>query len=221
MSAFFAILQRDLRLAFRRSADLLNPILFYLIVVTLVPLALEPDAELLRQLAPGMIWIGALLASLMAAEVLFRGDYDDGTLELLLLSPSSPVLLISARLIAQWLLTGAPVVLMTPVLGLMMGLSGEPLWMLCLTLLIGTPILTLFAAIGVALTVGLQRGGALLSLLILPLLIPVLIFGSGAVLQTADGLNAIGTVYLLAALLVLTLTLAPMAIVAALKISLE
>lgn len=218
-TAFLALLRRDLLLAFRHRGEMANPLIFFLMVVTLYPLGVSPDVMLLRKIAPGVIWIAALLAALFSLENLFRSDFDDGSLEQMLLSPQPLPLLVTAKVLAHWLVSGLPMVLLAPVLGLSLGMSQAALNALVTTLAIGTPLLSLIGAVGVALTVGLRRGGLLLTLLILPLYIPVLIFATSAVSAAAAGLPVGGQLYLLAALLALALTLAPFAIAAALRIS--
>ncbi|HWP00749.1 MAG TPA: heme exporter protein CcmB [Methylococcus sp.] len=217
--AFLAILQRDLLLAFRHRGELANPLLFFLIVVTLYPLGVSPDPELLRKIAPGVIWIAALLAALLSLENLFRSDFEDGSLEQLLLSPKPLPLLVLAKVLAHWLVSGLPMLLLAPVLALLLAMPGAAALTLEITLAIGTPLLSLIGAIGVALTVGLRRGGILLTLLILPLYIPVLIFATNAIAAASAGMPVEGQLYFLAALLVLALTLAPIAVAASLRIS--
>jgi len=216
---FRALLARDLKLAARRRSELLNPFFFYAVVVTLVPLGVGAKPELLAKLAPGLVWVGALLSTLLSLDNLFRSDFEDGSLELLLLSPYPATLLVMGKVSAHWLLTGLPLVAVAPLLAAMLGLDGPPLLVLLATLALGTPTLSLVGAIGVALTVGLKRGGALLSLLVLPLYVPVLIFGAGAVNAAAVGLPVQGQLLFLTALLVLALSLAPLATAAALRIS--
>ncbi|CAI8735006.1 heme exporter protein CcmB [Methylococcus capsulatus] len=220
-SAFLAILRRDLVLAFRHRGELANPLLFFLIIVTLYPLGVSPDPELLRRIAPGVIWIAALLAALFSLENLFRSDFDDGSLEQMLLSPRSLALLVIAKVLAHWLVSGLPMLLLAPLLALLLDMPSRAAWTLETTLAIGTPLLSLIGAIGVALTVGLKRGGILLTLLILPLYIPVLIFATNAVAAAGAGMPVEGQLYFLAALLTLALTLAPVAIAAALRISMS
>ncbi|AAU92748.1 MULTISPECIES: heme exporter protein CcmB [Methylococcus] len=220
-SAFLAILRRDLVLAFRHRGELANPLLFFLIIVTLYPLGVSPDPELLRRIAPGVIWIAALLAALFSLENLFRSDFDDGSLEQMLLSPRSLALLVIAKVLAHWLVSGLPMLLLAPLLALLLDMPSRAAWTLETTLAIGTPLLSLIGAIGVALTVGLKRGGILLTLLILPLYIPVLIFATNAVAAAGAGMPVEGQLYFLAALLALALTLAPVAIAAALRISMS
>ena len=219
LAAFTGVLQRELRLAIRRRNDWLNPPLFFILVVSLFPLGIGPSPQTLALIAPGVIWVAALLATLLSLERLFRDDFDDGSLEQMLLSPHPLPLLVLAKLLAHWLVTGLPLVLISPLLGLLLHLPLSGLLALPLSLLIGTPALTLIGAIGVALTVSLRRGGILLTLLVLPLYVPVLIFGTAAVAASAEGLPNTGQLALLAALLVLTLPLAPLAIAAGLRVS--
>lgn len=221
LAASYAVLKRDLRLAVRRRAEIFNPIIFYVLIVSLFPLGLQPDPALLAEIAPGVIWIGALLASLLALDNLFRSDFTDGTLVQIVVSPQPLPLLVLAKVVAHWLLSGLPLLLVAPVLGGMMGMQAWSLMVLIITLALGTPLLSLIGAIGVALTVGLQRGGALLALLVVPLFVPVLIFGAGSVTAAAQGLPVAAAFYFLGALLALAITFAPFAIAAALKASLE
>jgi len=220
-AAFLALFRRDMTLAFRHRAEMANPLLFFVIVVTLFPMGITPEARILETIAPGVIWVAALLAAMLSLDTLFRSDFDDGALEQILLSPHPAAVLVLAKVLAHWLVTGLPLILVAPLLGVLLVLPGEAMWVLVATLALGTPVLSLVGAIGTALTVGLRRGGVLLSLLVLPLYIPVLIFGSNAVGTAADGLPVVGQLYFLGALLVLSLTLAPLAIAAALRISLS
>ena len=220
-SAFFALIKRDLMLSYRHRTELLNPLLFFVIVVTLFPLGTSPEKALLQTMAPGVIWVAALLAAMLSLDTMFKADYDDGTLEQMLLSPHSNAMLVLAKIISHWLVTGVPIILLAPLLGLFMFLPAEGITTLMLTLLLGTPILSLVGAIGMGLTLGLNRGGMLLSLLVLPLYIPVLIFSANAVDASLAGLEIKGQIYFLAALLVLSITLAPIATATALKISVE
>jgi heme exporter protein B len=220
-AAFLALFRRDLTLAFRHRAEMANPLLFFVIVVTLFPMGITPEARILETIAPGVIWVAALLAAMLSLDTLFRSDFEDGALEQILLSPHPAAVLVLAKVLAHWLVTGLPLILVAPLLGVLLALPGEAMWVLVATLALGTPVLSLVGAIGTALTVGLRRGGVLLSLLVLPLYIPVLIFGSNAVGTAADGLPVAGQLYFLGALLVLSLTLAPLAIAAALRISLS
>ena len=217
--AFFALLKRDLLLAFRHRGELANPLLFFLMIVTLYPLGVSPEVDLLRKIAPGVIWIAALLSALFSLENLFRSDFEDGALEQMLLSAQPLSLLVLGKVLAHWLVSGLPMLLMAPLLGLLLAMPPPAIAALTLTLGLGTPLLSLVGAIGVALTVGLRRGGVLLTLLVMPLYIPVLIFATNAVTAAAAGMPIAGQIYFLAALLVLALTLAPLAIAAALRIS--
>ncbi len=220
-SAFRTLMGRDLLLAMRRRSDLFTTLFFFVIVVSLFPLGIGPELKTLRLIAPGVFWVAALLASMLALERLFAVDYEDGALEQMLLTPQPLFILVLAKVAAHWLVTGLPLVLMAPLLGLQYDLSSETLGVMVLSLLLGTPALSLIGAIGAALTLGLRGGGVLVSLLVLPLYIPVLIFGSGAVEATASGLGGQGHLSMLGAILVLSLLLSPLAASAALRISVE
>jgi heme exporter protein B len=220
-STFRAIVARDLLLAFRHRGDLLTTLFFFVIVVSLFPLAIGPEPNTLRLIAPGIVWVAALLSSMLSLEKLFAADFTDGTLDQLLLSPCPLALLVLGKVIAHWLISGLPLVLMGPVLGIQYDLSIDTLGVLLLGLLLGTPVLSLIGAIGAALTLGLRNGGVLVSLLVLPLTIPVLIFGAGAVEATASGLGAEGHLSMLAAILLLSFFFAPLATALALRISAE
>ncbi len=219
MMAFVALLRRDLLLAVRRRGDLANPLIFFVMVTSIFPLALGGDPRLLAAVAPGVVWVAALLAALMSMDALFREDFADGSLEQMLLSPCPHSVLVGARVLAHWLVAGLPLVLLAPLLALLLNLPVEAMPALLLSLLLGTPVLSLVGAIGVALTVGLRRGGMLLALLMLPLYIPVLIFGAGAVEHAASGLPWTAPILFLAAMLALAVTLAPPAAAAALRIT--
>jgi heme exporter protein B len=220
-STFLTIVKRDLILAMRRRTDILTTLFFFIIVVSLFPLGIGPELDTLRLIAPGVVWVAALLASMLALERLFAVDFADGSLEQILLTPQPLSLLVLGKVTAHWLVTGLPLVLMSPVLGLQYDLSAEALKVLVVTLLVGTPSLSLIGAIGAALTLGLRGGGVLVSLLVLPLMIPVLIFGAGAVEVTVSGYGERGHLSALAAILVLALFLAPLAASAALRVSAE
>lgn len=220
-TALIIVMRRDLMLAVRRMADVLTTLFFFVIVVSLFPLGVGPEADTLREIAPGVIWVAALLASMLALERLFSGDYADGSLEQLLLVPQPLSVLVLGKVIAHWLVSGAPLVLMAPLLGIQLGLSFDAVQVLLLTLLLGTPVMSLIGAVGSALTLGVRGRGMLLALLVLPLYIPVLIFGAGAVEASVSGLGAGGHMSLLGALLVLALCFAPLATAAALRISME
>lgn len=217
--ALFAIVRRDLLLAFRRRAEMANPLLFFVMVVTLFPLATGAQPNLLQAMAPGVIWVSALLAALLSLDGLFRSDFEDGSLEQLLLSPHSLPVLVLGKVAAHWLVTGLPLLLIAPLLALFLGLPEAAMPTLWLTLLLGTPLLSLIGAIGVALTVGLRRGGMILSLLVLPLYIPVLIFASSAVDRAAGGLPVAGQINILLSMLLLALVLTPLPTAAALRMS--
>ena len=219
IQAFWAIIRRDLLLAFRRRAEMANPLLFFVLVVTLFPLAVGAQPNLLQAMAPGVIWVSALLAALLSLDGLFRTDFEDGSLEQMLLSPHSLSVLVLGKIIAHWLVTGLPLLLVAPLLALFLGLPEQAMGTLWLTLILATPLLSLIGAIGVALTVGLRRGGMLLSLLVLPLYVPVLIFASGAVDRAASGLPVAAQLNILLAMLLAALVLVPLPTSAALKMS--
>ncbi len=220
-TAFAALIRRDFLLAYRRRAELLQPLVFLLVVITLFPLGVGPSPQLLANIAPGVIWIAALLATVLSLDSLFRSDFDDGTLEQMVLSGQSLTLIALARTVSHWLVAGLPIVLLSPLLALWMNLpdAGQPV--LIKSLLIGTPVLSLIGAIGSALTVSLKRGGQLLSLLVFPLYVPLLILATSAVSAAVAGLPYTGQLGLMLAGLIAALTLAPFATAAALKLSLS
>jgi len=220
LRGFVAILRRDLLLAFRHRSELVNPMMFFVIVLTLFPLALGPDASTLRGIAAGVLWVAALLAALLSLEGMFRSDFEDGALEQMALSSQPLALLVVAKVLAHWLVTGVPLIVLAPVLAVLLDLPAAALPVLMLTLLLGTPVLSLVGAIGMALTVGLRRGGLLLSLLVLPLYVPILIFAASAVADAALGLQVGAQLNMMGALLALALSLGPIATAAALRISL-
>jgi heme exporter protein B len=216
---FWAAVRRDLLLAFRHRNDIVNPLAFFLMVAVLFPLGVNPEAKFLSQVAPGVIWVAALLASLLSVDGIFRTDYDDGSLEQMLISSRSLAVLVLAKVLSHWLISGFLLALMSPLLAMMLFLPSAGLSALVSSLLLGTPTLSLIGAIGAALTVGLRKGGVLISLLVLPLYIPVLIFGAGSVQAGAMGMPIAGYLALLASVLVISGMVAPFAIVAALRIS--
>ncbi|WP_439850886.1 heme exporter protein CcmB [Pseudomonas syringae] len=218
-SVFMLLMVREARLLARRPAELLNPLVFFALVIALFPLAIGPDAQLLQTLSPGLVWVAALLAVLLSLDGLFRSDFEDGSLEQWVLSPHPLALLVLSKVLAHWVFSGLALVLLSPVLALMLGLPFNCLPVLMLSLLLGTPVLSLMGAVGAALTVGLKRGGLLLALLILPLYIPVLILGSAALQAALQGMPATGYLLWLGSLTVLAITLTPFAIAAGLKIS--
>ncbi len=220
-TAFMALLRRDFLLAYRRRAELLQPLVFLLVVVTLFPLGVGPSPKLLANIAPGVIWIAALLATVLSLDSLFRSDFEDGTLEQMVLSGQSLALIALARTVAHWLVAGLPIVLLSPLLAMWMNLPDEGLIILIESLAIGTPVLSLIGAIGGALTVSLKRGGQLLSLLVFPLYVPLLILATSAVSAAAVDLPYTGQLGLMLAGLIASLTLAPFATAAALKLSLS
>jgi heme exporter protein B len=221
MTGFLAILRRDVRLALRQGMDSVMVVAFFVLAVILFPLGVGPDPNLLARIGAGVCWVAALLASLLALERLFQADYEDGSLELLALSPLSLELVVLAKVAAHWLTTGLPLIVASPLLALLMNIGTAGSGAMVLTLLIGTPTLSLIGAVGAALTLGARRGGVLLSLLVLPLFIPTLIFGVGAVTAVMDGFPARANVMMLAAIAVAALALCPWAAAAALRQALE
>ena len=219
--AFIFLLRRDLTLAFRNRGEFANPLLFFILVITLFPLAIGAIPDLLARIAPGIIWVAALLAAMLSLDGIFRSDFDDGSLEQLLMSAHPMPLLVLAKVCAHWLVTGLPLLMISPVLAVMLGMPQEAQGILMLTILIGTPILSLIGSIGVALTVGLPKGGILLSLLVLPLYVPILIFASSAIEGAAGGLDVSAQIYMLLAFLFLAISLSPVAAAASLKMSMS
>jgi heme exporter protein B len=213
------IIKRDLLLAMRRRADVFTTLFFFIIVVSLFPLGVGPEMNMLRVMAPGVVWVAALLASMLSLGRMFSSDYMDGTLEQMLLSPVSLSALVIGKAISHWLVTGVPLVLMAPILGIQYDLPIQALIVLTLSLLLGTPILSLIGAIGAALTLGLRGGGVLVSLLVLPLYIPVLIFGAGAVEASTTGMGFDAHFSLLGAFLLVSIVFSPWATAASLRIS--
>ncbi|WP_031432351.1 heme exporter protein CcmB [Methylomarinum vadi] len=220
-AAFIAVIRRDLILAFRRRAEIANPLFFFVLVVTLFPLGVGAQPKLLQAMAPGIIWVSALLAAMLSLDSLFRSDFDDGSLEQMLLSSHPVSVLVLGKILAHWLVTGLPLLLVAPLLALFLGLPERALGTLLVTLILGTPVLSLIGAIGVALTVGLRRGGMILSLLVLPLYIPVLIFASNAVDMASMGLPVSPQLNILTAILFMALVLAPLPAASALKMSIN
>ncbi|MGQ0384399.1 MAG: heme exporter protein CcmB [Gammaproteobacteria bacterium] len=220
-SATFLVYRRDLLLAFRHWDQVAQPVVFFAMVTTLFPLAISPELAQLREIAGGVLWVAALLAALLGLEFLFRADHADGTLEQMLISGQPLALLVIAKGAAHWTAGGLPLVLVSPLLAVSLGVPADALCTVALSLALGTGILSALGAIGAALTLGLRRGSMLLSLLVLPLAMPALIFGARAVDMAIHGEAANGPLLLLAAMLVFVLTLAPLAVAAALRISVE
>ena len=218
---FLAILARDLRLAARRRVDSLLPVVFFLVAVSLFPLGVGPEPQTLRQIAPGIVWVCALLATMLSVNTLYAGDMADGSLEQMLRAPASGIAVALAKATAHWLVAGLPLIVAAPVIGLLFDMSGPAMATLVLGLVLGTPILSLLGGLGAALTLGLRSGGMLLILIVLPLAMPALIFGAGAVSQIEAGLSASGHFSLLGALFIATAVGAPWATAAALRISTE
>lgn len=221
LNFLFTVIRRDLLLAARRRGDWLTSQFFFVMVVSMFPLGIGPDPATLKMIGPGVVWVSALLASLLSLPRLLAEDYRDGSLEQMLLSPQPPVLLALGKALAHWLIYGIPLLIISPVLGIQFALPAEAILILMLSLLIGTPILSLLGSVGAALTLGLRGSGVLLTLLILPLYVPVLIFGAGAVDATLAGSGAESHLSLLAAIFVLTLMVAPWITATALKVSIE
>jgi heme exporter protein B len=218
---FFAILRRDLLLAFRHRAEIANPVIFFLIVVTLIPLGLTPEASRLAEIAPGILWVMALLASLLSVEGMFQSDYRDGTLEQMIILPQPLYLMVLAKILVHWLVTGLPLTLLAPLLGMMLSLPEAGYIPLILSLLMGTAVLSLVGAIGAALTVALRKGGLLLSLIVMPLYMPALIFGASTVQRAVDGFPVDGSLAVLGALLAFSLLVSPFATAGALRVSMH
>jgi len=216
-----SLLWREMTLAIRRRAEVLTTLFFFVIVVSLFPLGVGPEIDTLREIAPGVLWVAALLASMLSLNRLFADDYMDGTLEQMLLASQPLSILVLTKILSHWLLTGLPLVLISPVLGMQLGLDMESLLIMVVTLLLGTPVLSLIGAVGAGLTLGVRGGGVLLALLILPLYVPVLIFGSGAVEAARTGMEIQAHLSLLGIFLVLALVLAPIGAAKALKIALD
>jgi heme exporter protein B len=219
LETLLLIVRRDLLIALRRRSDIFTTLVFFAIVVSLFPLGIGPEMDTLRLIAPGIVWVGALLASMLALELIFSADHRDGSLEQMLLTAQPVSLLVVGKVLAHWLVTGLPLVVISPLLGLQYDLSWPALQVLIVSLLLGTPTLSLIGAIGAALTIGLRSGGVLLALLVLPLYIPVLIFGAGAVEATVSGLGGGAHLSMLAAILIMSLVLAPLATAAALRVA--
>ena len=218
---FFTVIQRDLLLAWQQRGDLILGLVFFVLVASLFPLAVGPEPQLLARIGPGVLWVAAILANLLALPRLFHADWQDGTLEQLLLAPAPASLMVAGKLVAHWLTTGVPLTLIAPLLGIQYGLQADALWMLMATLLLGTPTLSALGSIGAALTLGVRQGEMLLALLALPLYAPVLIFGSGAVAAVSGGLSGYAELSLLAAILCGSLFLAPWLAAMAVRLAVE
>lgn len=219
LSAFWATLKRDLLIAYKRKNDVVNPFMFFLIVASLFPIGISPDPARLSEVAAGVLWIAALLASLLAMDNLYRADYEDGSLEQLLLSPHPLYFMVLAKNIGHWLVSGLPVVLVSPLIGYMLNLPEGAYLALFLTLLLGTPVLSLLGSIGVALTVGLGSRGLILAVITLPMTVPVLITGTLALNQVQNGADLTGYLAIMGAMLMAALVLAPLASAASLRVS--
>ncbi len=221
MSRFRWLVRRDLRLALKRGSDSVNVVVFFVLTITLIPFGVGPESNMLARIAPGVIWVDAILATMLSLDRLFRADYEDGSLELLALAPPPLELTVLAKSLVHWLTTGLPLVVAAPLLAVMLNMSGAGFATLAAAMLLGTPALSLIGAIGAALTVTLRRGGVLISLLVLPLYIPVLIFGVGAVDAAVSDLPVQPHLLVLGGMLLAALALSPWASAAALRLSLE
>lgn len=219
MSVFWAIFKRDWTLAFRQNAELLQPVLFCLLVVTLFPLGIGPSPQTLQKVGPGIIWVAALLSSLLALEKLFKQDFQDGSLEQLVLTPYPLPLLALAKVLVHWLASALPLILLSPLLAMFLNLTVNMYWALLFTLILGTPLMSLIGAIAVALTAGLNKGGMLLGLLLLPVYIPLLIFATSAVQSASLNLPYVGQLAIIGAMLLVAIALAPFAVAHAIKVS--
>jgi len=220
-SVLLATTQRDLLLARRRRVEALLPLGFFIVAAGLFPLGVGPEAQMLRQIAPGIVWVCALLAAMLSVTQMFASDHSDGSLEQMLLAPQPLVVIVAGKVLAHWLTSGVPLVLAAPLLGVLFDMNAPAIGTLVLTLLLGTPILSLLGAVGAALTLGLRSGAALVFLLVLPLTVPALIFGTGAVVAVDNGMSAQAQLSVLGALLIMTSLGAPLATAAALRISLD
>ena len=221
MSAFAAVLKRDLVLALRRKNEVITSVFFFVVVAALFPLGIGPEMNTLRLVGPGILWVGALLASMLSLGRMFAADHADGTLEQMALSPNSLSMLVAAKILAHWILSGLPLVLLAPVLGLQFDLSANALWILTMSLLLGTPLLSLIGAVGAALTLGVRGGDVLLTLLVLPLYVPALVFGAGAVQAEISGLGASAHLSILSAMVLVAAVFSPWASSVALRVALE
>ena len=216
---FLAFLRRDLRLINRRRGEVASPLIFFLMTATFVPLGITPDAELLKNIAPGIIWVLALLATLLSADSLFTSDYQDGSLEQMLISPQLLVMPVLGKVTAHWLTTGLPLTLVSPLLGLLLSLPSAGYLPMMAGLAVGTGCLSLLAALGAALTVSLQKGSLLLTLIVMPLYMPIIIFGSATAQYSIEGLAWSGPLAILGAMLAVAIALCPLAIVSALRLT--
>jgi heme exporter protein B len=221
MGLFGLVVRRDLLLAMRRRADVLTTLIFFVMVVSLFPLGVGPEMDMLRKMASGVVWVAALLSSMLSLPRMFSADHADGTLEQMMLAPQSLSVLVLGKIVAHWMLSGLPLALIAPVLGLQFDMSPEALWILVLALLLGTPVLSMIGAVGAALTLGLRGGGVLVSLLVLPLCIPVLIFGAGAVEAVTSGMSVVSNLSFLGAFMLFALVFTPFVAAQALRISME
>ncbi|WP_412778096.1 heme exporter protein CcmB [Thalassospira lucentensis] len=221
MNGFTAILRRDLQLAMRQGADSVMVVAFFIVTTTLFPFGVGPEANILARIASGVIWVSALLAAMLSLERVFQADYEDGTLELLTLSPVSLEVVVLGKVVAHWLTTGLPLIVAAPLMAVMLNMDTDGFVVLMIAMLLGTPALSLIGAIGAALILGARRGGVLVSLLVLPLYIPILIFGAGAVEAALLGMSATAQLQIMGAILLLALAATPFATAHALRQAME
>lgn len=221
LNLFFSVIRRDLLLALKQKSDIVQTLFFFAVVVTLVPLGVGAETNLLRSMAPGVVWVAALLAALLSLPRLFAHDWADGTLEQMLISAEPLTVIVLAKVSAHWLVTGVPMTVFSLVFGVMFDLPAEETWVLTAALALGTPVLSLVGAIGAALTLGLRAGSVLTSLLVLPLYVPVLVFGAGAAVQVAMSVSPAAYLMVTGALTLFALAAAPFAVAAALRISMQ
>lgn len=221
MNTFFLYFRREWQLMFRNTSALIQPLIFFIIIALLFPFSLPAENDLLQRIGGGVIWVSAVLATLLSLESMFHSDYQDGTLEQMLIHPRSLALAVLGKSLAHWTSTGLLLSLFSPILCITFNIPTEQIWVLFISLLLGTPSLSLIGAIGAAITVTLRRGGVLIAIIILPLYIPILIFGAGMLTQASQGFDVISQMYALAAILVLSLTLAPFAIAGALTVTID
>ena len=212
---------RSLRVSFRQPSELLNPLFFFVLVISLFPMGIGPGEETLQLIAPGVIWVAALLATLLSMESLFRSDFDDGSLDQMVVSPQSLLMMVTGKVMAHWLATGLPLVLVSPLLGMMLSVNNDGLMGILLSLMIGTPVLSLLGAVGASLTVGLKKGGVLIALLVMPLYVPILILGTSLIQTAQMGGEYRGHLFWMLALLALTAGTAPIAAAGGIKVSLS
>ena len=221
MTFFQQMIVRDLRIHLRGASEMMNPLVFFVVVISLFPLGVGPGREVLAEIAPAIIWVAALLATLMSMDLMFRGDYNDGSLEQMVVSGQSLLLIVMSKIIGHWIVAGLPLILLSPVIGVALYMEQEAIIVMMLTLLLVTPVLSLLGAIGASLTVGLERGGLLVSIIVLPLYVPLLVIGTAMVHAAVRGDSVAGYAYWLLAILLIAMTLAPLAVVAGVRVAVD